>query len=265
MIGCPRLRRSPVSSSDDVQDEELRFLPPSGAAWNRLRRPVLRPAGHASCASRRTRPPSRETRHPLAGGSVQQTARRALLGRSGPREPGVAIGGRAEGLDIQGFRWPGAELQPALPTTSELSHGDRRQVADPRPASACTGRRCPSGCHQGGVESKASASPAATGVFLAVVGVVTERGAVVRPGGAPNVDGRGRRSDDPPRAGGASRALAASPTAAEPTATWPSQHGGEEGAEELVRGWPAASSSSVGLPIHCGQSLWPHDCISSRA
>ena len=46
--------------------------------------------------------------HPLPGHAVQQTARRALLGRSGPRS--VAIGGRAEGLDIQGDA-VGAELR----------------------------------------------------------------------------------------------------------------------------------------------------------
>ena len=58
--------------------------------------------------------------HPLPGHAVQQAARRALLGRSGPRS--VAIGGRAEGLDIQGDA-VGAELR--LRFSQRAEHGDR--------------------------------------------------------------------------------------------------------------------------------------------
>ena len=83
--------------------------------------------------------------HPLPGHAVQQTARRALLGRSGPRS--VAIGGRAEGLDIQGDA-VGAELRLRFGQRAE--HGDR--------AACIRGqlRRAPvvdAQHHQGGVES----------------------------------------------------------------------------------------------------------------
>ena len=74
-----RLRRSPVVA-DDVQDEELRFLP---AVWNRLRPFFV--LGPRFLRLTRTRPPSRETTTRFPVTAVQQAARRALLGRSGPR------------------------------------------------------------------------------------------------------------------------------------------------------------------------------------
>ena len=135
----PRLRRSPVVA-DDVQDEELRFLPvgmESVAPLLRLGATLLAP--HTDAA------PVEGDDHPLPGHAVQQTARRALLGRSGPRS--VAIGGRAEGLDIQGDA-VGAELR--LRFRQRAEHGDR---------AACIGgqlRRAPvvdAQHHQGGVES----------------------------------------------------------------------------------------------------------------
>ena len=101
----PRLRRSPVVA-DDVQDEELRFLPvgmESVAPLLRLGATLLAP--HADAA------PVEGDDHPLPGHAVQQTARRALLGRSGPRS--VAIGGRAEGLGYPG-RCPRSGAAPAL-------------------------------------------------------------------------------------------------------------------------------------------------------
>ena len=110
----PRLRRSPVVA-DDVQDEELRFLPvgmESVAPLLRLGATLLAP--HTDAA------PVEGDDHPLPGHAVQQTARRALLGRSGPRS--VAIGGRAEGLDIQGDA-VGAELRLRFGQRAE--HGDR--------------------------------------------------------------------------------------------------------------------------------------------
>ena len=93
-------------------------------------------------------------RPPASRSAVQQTARRALLGRSGPRS--VAIGGRAEGLDIQGDA-VGAELR--LRFRQRAEHGDR---------AACIGgqlRRAPvvdAQHHQGGVESRPPLRP--TGV-----------------------------------------------------------------------------------------------------
>ena len=160
--------------------------------------------------------------HPLPGHAVQQTARRALLGRSGPRS--VAIGGRAEGLDIQGDAL-GAELRLRFGQRAE--HGDR--------AACIRGqlRRAPvvdAQHHQGGVESRPPLRP--TGVFLAVV---RRRDRHRRAPGGANVDGLQAVAPHPPgqvahegarrvaNRGGAHRAL---------------QHGGEEGAEELVRDGP---------------------------
>ena len=119
------------------------------SVWNRLR-PffVLGPqllAPHTDAA------PVEGDDHPLPGHAVQQTARRALLGRSGPRS--VAIGGRAEGLDIQGDA-VGAELRLRFGQRAE--HGDR---------AACIGgqlRRAPvvdAQHHQGGVESRPPLRP----------------------------------------------------------------------------------------------------------
>ena len=212
----PRLRRSPVVA-DDVQDEELRFLPvgmESVAPLLRLGATLLAP--HTDAA------PVEGDDHPLAGHAGQQTARRALLGRSGPRS--VAIGGRAEGLDIQGDAL-GAELR--LRVGQRAEHGDR---------AACIGgqlRRAPvvdAQHHQGGVESRPPLRP--TGVFLAVV---RRRDRHRRAPGGANVDGLQAVAPHPPgqvahegarrvaNRGGAHRAL---------------QHGGEEGAEELVRDGP---------------------------
>ena len=212
----PRLRRSPVVA-DDVQDEELRFLPvgmESVAPLLRLGATLLAP--HADAA------PVEGDDHPLAGHAVQQTARRALLGRSGPRS--VAIGGRAEGLDIQGDA-VGAELRLRFGQRAE--HGDR--------AACIRGqlRRAPvvdAQHHQGGVESRPPLRP--TGVFLAVV---RRRDRHRRAPGGANVDGLEAVAPHPPgqvahegarrvaNRGRAHRAL---------------QHGGEEGAEELVRDDP---------------------------
>ena len=212
----PRLRRSPVVA-DDVQDEELRFLPvgmESVAPLLRLGATLLAP--HADAA------PVEGDDHPLPGHAVQQTARRALLGRSGPRS--VAIGGRAEGLDIQGDA-VGAELR--LRFGQRAVHGDR--------AACIRGqlRRAPvvdAQHHQGGVESRPPLRP--TGVFLAVV---RRRDRHRRAPGGANVDGLEAVAPHPPgqvahegarrvaNRGGAHRAL---------------QHGGEEGAEELVRDGP---------------------------
>ena len=212
----PRLRRSPVVA-DDVQDEELRFLPvgmESVAPLLRLGATLLAP--HADAA------PVEGDDHPLAGHAVQQAARRALLGRSGPRS--VAIGGRAEGLDIQGDAL-GAELRLRFGQRAE--HGDR--------AACIRGqlRRAPvvdAQHHQGGVESRPPLRP--TGVFLAVV---RRRDRHRRAPGGANVDGLQAVAPHPPgqvahegarrvaNRGGAHRAL---------------QHGGEEGAEELVRDGP---------------------------
>ena len=156
--------------------------------------------------------------HPLPGHAVQQTARRALLGRSGPRS--VAIGGRAEGLDIQGAA-VGAALRRRFRQRAE--HGAR---------AACIGgqlRRAPvvdAQHHQGGVESRPPRRP--TGVFLAVV---RRRDRHRRAPGGANVDGLQAVAPQPPgqvahegaRHGGAHRAL---------------QHGGEAGADALVRDGP---------------------------
>ena len=160
--------------------------------------------------------------HPLPGHAVQQTARRALLGRSGPRS--VAIGGRAEGLDIQGAA-VGAALRRRFRQRAE--HGAR---------AACIGgqlRRAPvvdAQHHQGGVESRPPRRP--TGVFLAVV---RRRDRHRRAPGGANVDGLQAVAPQPPgqvahegarrgaTRGGAHRAL---------------QHGGEAGADALVRDGP---------------------------
>ena len=120
--------------------------------------PSSRTWGHASCASRVDAAPVEGDDHPLAGHAVQQAARRALLGRSGPRS--VAIGGRAEGLDIQGDAVGSCacSIRPA-------SCAWRPRGLHPRPASwpvvdAAAPRRS-------GVESRPPLRP--TGVFLAVV------------------------------------------------------------------------------------------------
>ena len=76
------------------------------SVWNRLRPFFV--LGPRFCAPHADAAPVEGDDHPLAGHAVQQAARRALLGRSGPRS--VAIGGRAEGLDIQGDAL-GAELR----------------------------------------------------------------------------------------------------------------------------------------------------------
>ena len=97
-----------------LQDEEPESV------WNRLRSSSW---GHALRLTR-TRPPSRETTTRF-GHAVQQTARRALLGRSGPRS--VAIGGRAEGLDIQDDA-VGAELR--LRFGQRAVHGTARLASE---------------------------------------------------------------------------------------------------------------------------------------
>ena len=116
------------------------------SVWNRLRPFFV--LGPRFLRLTRTRPPSRETTTRFPVNAVQQTARRALLGRSGPRS--VAIGGRAEGLDIQGDA-VGAELR--LRFGQRAVHGDR--------AACIRGqlRRAPvvdAQHHQGGVESHRS-------------------------------------------------------------------------------------------------------------
>ena len=190
------------------------------SVWNRLRPFFV--LGPRFLRLTRTRPPSRETttRFPVTRSSRPHAA--LCWAARGPRS--VAIGGRAEGLDIQGDA-VGAELRLRFGQRAE--HGDR--------AACIRGqlRRAPvvdAQHHQGGVESRPPLRP--TGVFLAVV----RRGDRHRraPGGA-NVDGLQAVAPHPPgqvahegarrvaNRGGAHRAL---------------QHGGEEGAEELVRDGP---------------------------
>ena len=214
--GGPRLSRSPVVA-DDVEDEELRLLPvgvESVAPFLGLGATLL--ASHADAA------PVEGDDNPLPGHAVQQPARRALLGRAGPR--GVAIGGRAEGLDIQGDAVV-AEL--GLRFRQRAEHGDRpaRVGGQLRRAPVVDAPH-----HQGGVESRPPLPP--PGVLFAVV---RRRDRHRRTTGGAHVHGLQAVTPHPPgevahegarrvaHGGGAHRAL---------------KHGGEEGAEELVREGP---------------------------
>ena len=142
----PRLRRSPVVA-DDVQDEELRFLPvgmesvaPPSSSW-----------GHASCAShgrgprRGRRPPASRSRGP-----ADRTPRSA-----GPLGPAQRSDRRSSGRVLISRAMP-SERSCACAVGQRAEHGDR---------AACIGgqlRRAPvvdAQHHQGGVESRPPLRP----------------------------------------------------------------------------------------------------------